>query len=313
MSKTYPSDFNDPTIWEKVPIKDWSHFETECEKLQAPADRQFIFRGQSSSEYNLTTSLLRSFDSNSNVELEAYEDSMILEFEKFYYHHTNIRFPKPKTKIFPDIREYKLNLLSVMQHYGAPTRLQDWTYSPYIALFFAMDGANKDTPFCVYALDINLIEMLYYIKYEEAFKANYSDSPFKDLKDFTFDDVDGHIPFVYHWEPSLANERLRVQQGLFLVPSVAGVSITWILSRLKEELPHISTIGKKFIFNPDQMSSLWKKMNFLNLTHESIYPGMEGFCKALKISQYDNHRVEKVLSNRHDDPVLQWILERHTK
>ena len=37
----------------------------------------------------------------------------------------------------------RLEWLALMQHYGAPTRLLDFTRSPYVACFFALEELKK--------------------------------------------------------------------------------------------------------------------------------------------------------------------------
>jgi hypothetical protein len=51
--------------------------------------------------------------------------------------------------------EYKLGWLSIIQHYGAPTRLLDFTYSPYVALYFALRNRQpNESPYAeVWAID----------------------------------------------------------------------------------------------------------------------------------------------------------------
>jgi hypothetical protein len=106
-----------------------------------------------------------------------------------------------------------VDLLALMQHFGAPTRLLDVTRSPYVALFFAVAEQEADWS-CLWAFPTK------YFLLDD--RTQCAVGPIDN-------DVDGAIeaacldtsdtgPFIiFPAKPTRANERSAVQQGEFLI------------------------------------------------------------------------------------------------
>ncbi|MCU5476184.1 FRG domain-containing protein [Bacillus cereus] len=264
-------------FWKDEYIEDWAHFEKFITELNSP---EWIFRGQRSASWDIRTSFYRELNSLSTIDKSLafkYENSIVQDFTGSYKLYDNLyEFPKSDDiyTAYGYTEDY-LEKLSILQHYGAPTRLLDWTFSPYIGVYFGLDGANEN--FCVYALNS--------WKLQEMAKARLQEHYFKFKNNIN---LMGNAEFVFTYVPKQTNRRIRVQQGLFLVPSVLDKTIDDILLNNYEVIDGITTdgslVGIKFIFNQNAINSCWKKLQQMNITPETIYPGFEGFCKSLKLN-----------------------------
>lgn len=107
-------------------------------QLGEKAQRQTVwFRGHCRAEYTLLPSLARS--------ARALEREQLLS-KRFKQNASPFRTSPPQ-----DEWEW----LFLMQHFGIPTRLLDWTESPLVALYFAVndsDPSHDDTDAIVWAL-----------------------------------------------------------------------------------------------------------------------------------------------------------------
>ncbi len=92
-------------------------------------ERLWIFRGHASSDRLLKPSLERVSDRKS-ASWAALELMFLAEFQARAPQYVDRRDLPPTTE--------RLAWLALMQHYGVPTRLLDFTYSPYVALYFAL-------------------------------------------------------------------------------------------------------------------------------------------------------------------------------
>jgi FRG domain-containing protein len=93
------------------------------------ARRRLWFRGVHDARYALVPRLYRS---DAGVEeLQALEREMFAEFRS-----------RSRSLLAPDIAS-DWERMFVMQHYGVPTRLLDWSENAFYALYFALSGAAE--------------------------------------------------------------------------------------------------------------------------------------------------------------------------
>lgn len=264
----------------------------------------FIFRGQGNSKWDLKTSIERTIENYSffNYEktcgYETQEKWMIIDFKK--------KYPLYSNKL-PDI-ENNFEWLSIMQHYGAPTRLLDFSSSIFVALYFAtIESKIESSIWCLNKIQIrdNL---------HSKFQLDYT--PKVDLKD-KIDKV--HIDLANQFianesgfktnnkktliplEPNFYTERLSKQQGLFLMPSESKTSFTEnMLSTFNMNELNFDKIDIEDLIKLSIEKSLHHKINILkinidegmsydivnylkemNITAETLFSGIEGLAKSL--------------------------------
>jgi hypothetical protein len=117
--------------WQKV-VRAFNAFpspEIEIDDSGGCGEKAWIFRGHGSIDCLLAPSVERAAEKKS-ASWVLLESLMLEEFRAKAPMHVDARSLPPTND--------RLAWLALMQHYGVPTRLLDFTYSPYVALYFAI-------------------------------------------------------------------------------------------------------------------------------------------------------------------------------
>lgn len=110
--------------------KSFQDYVALIEKHQGQATKSLWYRGCSNADYELLPSLYRHPRHRKPEKLVELEHQLMLRFKQ-----RGLPF---LTRPLGD----DWDTLFLMQHYGIPTRLLDWTENPFIALFFAVMNRN---------------------------------------------------------------------------------------------------------------------------------------------------------------------------
>jgi hypothetical protein len=174
------------------------------------------------------------------------------------------------------------NWLTVAQHHGLPTRLLDWTYSPYVAMHFAtseLEHMEKDA--AIWCVDfVKAIEFLP-PRLKEILKGEYTNGFTVEMlgkKAPTLEEFDGlgtPEEFVVFFEPPSLDDRVVNQYALFSVMSNNhGQLDLWLQNHLD--------LYRRIIIPASLKWEIRDKLDQANINERTMYPGLDGLSQWLK-------------------------------
>ncbi len=249
-----------------IPINSWSElqdslFAESWNPSLARFRSNFVFRGVPRVTHALDTSL-------QTGGFVAQEKHLLTSFRKYAL----------RSAVHGD---WVWNWLSLAKHHGLPTRLLDWTYSPYVAMHFATYNVRDfDQDGAIWCVDYRRTNELLprpLKKILEADDANIFTTEMLNRVATTLDEFDGmgKDDFVLFFEPPSLDERIVNQFALFSLPSSARLPL--------EELLHRSErIYRRIIIPAALKWEIRDKLDQANITERVLFPGLDGLSQWLK-------------------------------
>lgn len=158
-----------------------------------------------------------------------------------------------------------LGWLALMQHHGAPTRLLDWSYSPFVAAYFAFEALVSDRSkpaksvhAIVWALDVEWLTRRIRHRLSPREWRIYGKKDSQSFKKL-FVDRRPALRFVGTAIPRLLNQRLSLQQGVFLCPG--DVTRTWSENLSALAGPRQRPRIRPFVMGRDTMEDAFRALS----------------------------------------------------
>lgn len=239
----------------ELTIQDFGSYIDKVYRIAEKQEYRMWYRGQPDYSWGLVPSIQREKDKS----------------HKEQYTTTNFMIQTMRLSHNAPQQYDRAGWLTMMQHYGLPTRLLDWSESPLVALYFALVGSGqKDAAVWV----LNPTKLNQKIGYGKCVPPISYESVKMDLEGaFTGNNGEGRIIACY----GVGNDlRMYVQQSNFTVHSSKKR-----LDKLLEKDKNCNYLYKIRI--PSQIKeNLFKQLDIMGFHDSTIYPDMEHIADEQK-------------------------------
>lgn len=234
--------------------KDWRGYKEYVTGLKG---RNYLFRGQNQ-PWRLRTSFHRA--GRADVSRFVRDDIPLL------HRHLSVRTKHLFNRAKPEENGSFFNLI---QHHGYPTPILDWTYSPYVAAFFAYRGISNEKAATSKPTDVVRILVFDHLKW----KTHFNQLLFLDPATLHFSVAE----FI-----AIENERMIPQQAASTVTNIDDIE-SYIRSKESAEKTYLSAIDLPV----SQRREVANDLRYMGITAGSLFPGLDGMCEELKERNFE--------------------------
>jgi hypothetical protein len=224
----------------------------------------FVYKGLGDARWDLRTTLIRLGGNFGEL-----ERSLLRNFRKYAMRN-------------PVGHDSEWGWLAVAQHHGLPTRLLDWTYSPYVALHFVTDNLEQyDRDGVIWCVNYVEAHKRLPAKLRAALKRERSNAFTAEMLEAAGLSLGGieklsRKPFAMFFEPPSLDDRIVNQFALFSLMSSPAAQIDQWLAHQKGDLVYRILIPRKMKWE------IRDKLDQANITERVLFPGLDGLSQWLR-------------------------------
>ncbi|WP_195199848.1 FRG domain-containing protein [Faecalispora jeddahensis] len=264
---------------------------------QRPTESPFIYRGVSDNGFSLIPSIFRQVE-------EQIEDD---DFQEPIKNYKYLAHSKEKTILRDFITQASgyikdipiddyLHWAEYAQHFGAPTRLLDWTSNPLVAMFFAcINNKNDDAAIWILHKGNYRNYRIKHSKYSDEEKEIINRLSHQELFNSFFDDknkIDLKYPLIYH--PYYVDSRMEAQSSVFMFWGTSQESLENMVPKENYLVPQDPFQGVVYGEKQTQevllelripqstKQSFIRQLEMIGINYKTLFPGLDGIGKYIE-------------------------------
>ena len=250
-------------------------------------NQHFVYRGESRMKYSLLPSVFRKRDGNNGEEIYLSKNSERKILTEFMTESASFIDNLSIDDLFRWV-EYA-------QHFGAPTRLMDWTSNPLVALYFAC-ASHPGEDGRVYILNSRGYHLL-------TGEKNINQMDGKTIKDEARKMIwesDDTFPYPVLFKPYYLDRRMQAQSSQFMVWGYKKKTLNELMGELekngkkKERVKQTDDSGLEYEYLEDievlseihikgaNKARLQRELDSIGINYATLFPGLDGIGKSVE-------------------------------